>query len=829
MACQRPAERYVSAITTRLTGPPSAHPSDLEPERVLDERARRWLCGWDETPGIVAVHAPRPGQARVWRRTAPDALVVEDEHLPGWFLVRDRALVAALHPRLIPWERWCQLGARAVLEPGIHVVRLEGGDEDALRYLVLADADSYAEAEAALLDTWNEHAGDDGDPLARSLDDLRADGAVLAWPAEDQYLLLSGRTFYHGLEYDDLRRVQFDLETTGLDERRDRIFMISLSDSTGWRTCLDIGDRGESDERRLLERFVEVIQARDPDVLENHNIFEFDLRFLVRRAQTLGVQLGIGRDGSPPLPTPAFLRTLERVEGFTRWRVAGREVVDTLHAVKRHGAHTHALRRHGLKEVARYFGLAPDNREYVPGPEIWTTFQTDPERVRRYAGDDVREVDGLSRLLLVSTVGLARLVPRRYEQIAADDTAAGLLDPLLLRATLAEGRAVPGAQPPAAGPSSTPATLYTTGVVPHAVRVGIQWLAASLVSAWPAPTEPRPAAEHDSPSGPSGGTRGSPVDEGLRPQGDVVGLFPGLLRAALQRAGDPDSPEAQLAQTCRPYLATADALFGDQAAAAALTRACRVVVRAATAAAEQVGAVPLEMGAESVVLGLPDPSRVEAVLAAMAATLPPGVAARVEDRYGAYYQAAERSFAALHAASGTLVLVGPLFHAGVQERFGERFVREGLPHLLADDPVGLRRAFLATVRRLCAGAVSPDDLCVRITLHRTPAEYRRSGQVQEPYEVLLAEGIKAWRAGERIRYVRDRSGAPRLLRETETIPVAQLDLDHYVQRLRAGFCQVFQRAYTSADFARLFDLEDHGDDGAAVADVRTTTTRVATL
>ena len=38
-------------------------------------------------------------------------------------------------------------------------------------------------------------------------------------PAVEQYLSWSGRTYFKGLRYDDLRRLQFDLETTGLDER----------------------------------------------------------------------------------------------------------------------------------------------------------------------------------------------------------------------------------------------------------------------------------------------------------------------------------------------------------------------------------------------------------------------------------------------------------------------------------------------------------------------------------------------------------------------------------------------------------------------------------
>jgi len=68
----------------------------------------------------------------------------------------------------------------------------------------------------------------------------------------EQYLMRSGRTSFRGLVYDDLHRLQFDLETTGLNEERDRIFMISMRDSTGWRECLDTSALSET---QLLERF----------------------------------------------------------------------------------------------------------------------------------------------------------------------------------------------------------------------------------------------------------------------------------------------------------------------------------------------------------------------------------------------------------------------------------------------------------------------------------------------------------------------------------------------------------------------------------------------
>ena len=49
------------------------------------------------------------------------------------------------------------------------------------------------------------------------------EGSVLVLPPEEQYLVASGRTYFRDLVFDDLRRMQIDLETTGLDPQHDRI------------------------------------------------------------------------------------------------------------------------------------------------------------------------------------------------------------------------------------------------------------------------------------------------------------------------------------------------------------------------------------------------------------------------------------------------------------------------------------------------------------------------------------------------------------------------------------------------------------------------------
>src|SRR5437588_13081319 len=97
--------------------------------------------------------------------------------------------------------------------------------------------------------------------------------------------MTSGRVYFRGLSYEYLHRLQFDLETTALDPHRGRIFMVAIRDSRGLTTTLD-APRPE-DEARLITDLCALIRQSDPDVIENHNLFGFDLPFLEQRAAAL--------------------------------------------------------------------------------------------------------------------------------------------------------------------------------------------------------------------------------------------------------------------------------------------------------------------------------------------------------------------------------------------------------------------------------------------------------------------------------------------------------------------------------------------------------------
>jgi DNA polymerase, archaea type len=148
-----------------------------------------------------------------------------------------------------------------------------------------------------------------------------------------------------------------------------------------------------------------------------------------------------------------------------RFVAPGRELIDTLDAVIRYDFSTRELPGHGLKAVARHLGVAAPDREYVPGSQIYTTWRRDPERVRRYAEDDVEEVAALARMLGGAAFALARMAPRRYERLADAGPATGVIDPLLVRAYLRADAALPAHRAGDGTPHSGAALhLFATGV-----------------------------------------------------------------------------------------------------------------------------------------------------------------------------------------------------------------------------------------------------------------------------------------------------------------------------------------------------------------------------
>ncbi len=740
----------------------------------------QWLWGWDPTPGIVSVWADPDGRAVVWRRIPATGLLVrEEERFRPWLLL-DRA------------EDVARPGA------GVGIQELEG--EGALRYLVTAD-DARTLATAVLQGASHR--------LGRNLTHLRELGqeSVLVVPPEEQYLVATGRTYFRDLPFDHLRRLQFDLETEGLDARRHRIFMVAVGHPDGTTELLEVQGSGDAAEADLIARLVSVVQAVDPDIIENHNLHGFDLPFLDRRARILRVPLRLGRLG-PGLRQRAARRGVEN-ESDPRRRVRmvvpGRELIDTLDAVQRYDFATRELPGHGLKAVARHLGLAKEDRELIRGDQIAEVYRTDPDRVRRYATADVEEVAGLARMLGGAAFALARMAPRRYERLADAGAATGIIDPLLVRAYLRAGQALPAHQPGRDIEHSGAALhLFASGVAERVVKADVASLYPSLMRAYRI--------------GPARDTLGallSMVDRLVEQRLDAKASAKAAPPGSAERYTHEATSAAMklVVNSAYGYLAAGGGLtrFADVEAANEVTRRGRELLQTMCREFAARGVTLLEADTDGVYFAVPAGwTEVEErrVVAEVAALLPPLVQLEFEGRYQAMLSHEPKNYALLKY-DGTLVLRGVAFRSSRAEPFGEAFLRRSIRRLLAGDLVGVRDAFLDTVRALRRRDLSTHEVSSRVRLTKTPAKYfeTRTRRRELPYEALLASGRTEWKAGERIRVYRTRTGSA-VVGDPDLPDRRDYDVEHYLRVLRDTFAARLARALRPGDGAALFEDPD---------------------
>jgi DNA polymerase elongation subunit (family B) len=779
--------------------------------KVVRDEQDEWLWGWDPTPGIVSVWAEPDGRAFVWRR-APGggALVRDDVRFRPWMLLASLDDLAHLGPRLVPERDGPERDAPA---PG-RVTWRELDGPGALRFLVRAD-DGRALTTAVLTGATRR--------LGRPVPHVRELGpaAHLALPPEEQYLVASGRTYFRDLSFDDLQRLQLDLETTGLDPEHDRIFMVAVRDPRGAVDLLEAPSHDDAGEAALIQRLLARVAAADPDVIENHNLHGFDLPFLARRARRLGVPLGLGRAGPPGLRQRPAARGAslggdddDEAEALRRRRytVPGRELVDTMDAVRRYDFAARDLPGHGLKAVARHLGVAAPARTHIPGARVWSTYARDPERVRRYAGDDVIEVAGLARLLGGAAFALASMAPRRYERLADAGPATGVIDPLLVRAYLRAGAALPAHDRGDGTPHSGAALhLFASGVAHRIVKADVASLYPSLMREY----------------------RIGPARDRL---GVLLALVDRLvdLRLAAKasaKAAAPGSRERHaheamsaamkiVVNSAYGYLgAVGLTRFADVHAANEVTRHGRELLARLCRALAERGVALLEADTDGVYFAVPegwDEVAERRVVTEVAALLPARVQLELDGRYAAMLSHEPKNYALL-PYGGPLVLRGVAFRSSRAEPFGEEFLRAAITRLLLGDLPGVRAAYADTVMALRRRELPTLAVASHVRLSKSPAAYAavRGERRELPYEAMLAAGRHDWAPGERVRVYRASGGRAGLLvdheredmDEDDVAPVGDprdYDVEYYVRLLRTTFAARLERALTPDDFATIF-------------------------
>ncbi len=492
-----------------------------------------------------------------------------------------------------------------------------------------------------------------------------------------QYLLWSGKTHFLDMGFDRLLRMQIDLEvyrTAGFEfpnplREGDRITAIAMSDSSGWERLISGRDH---DEGEMLAEMVREIRARDPDVIEGHNIFRFDLPYMEERARRYGVDLTVGRDGGVPRHRQARFQADGRFIPYRNYAIHGRHVIDTWFLAQRYTEADRELRRNGLKDVARHFGVASADRTYIPGAEASWYFDHDPDTLFRYALDDVRETREISAVLSPGYYVQARIFPSRYQETAlADDPTK--IDWLMLREYLARRHSIPAPMTP-----EPVARKYTALNVPGVSRPVVH---CDVMALYPAVM----------------------LSGDGRPEADELGVFAELLggfRDLRVRAGQlsdaaPAGDDDRFVATVRSgikvlldafhdYLAFPAGHFNDFGAADRVTRAGGELVRGLAAEIEERKGRVVTVDAGGIYFvppaGLAGAPSTEALVAEAAASLP-WKAELPLARYPAMFCYAPENHALL-AERDELFVSGPDLSGRGHERYRRQWLEEMLRLLL---------------------------------------------------------------------------------------------------------------------------------------------------
>ena len=732
----------------------------------------RLLFGDPADPGVVAVEVASKTEIDVYRRLS-GMLTRERRPIRLFALVEDIALLEDFSPA--------------------HETRALEGD---FRYRVLVTFGSLDALEAARRHLRNV--------TGKAPNALDAPYLVLTDPVE-QHLMLSGTTFFIGMDFSELRRLQLDIETyisPGFEfpsaaREGDRVIAISLTDSTGFERLL----RGtEMDERTMLEEMVRIVRDRDPDVVEGHNLFRFDLEYLETRARRHKLKLKLGRDGGELRARPSRMQIAERSIAYRRYDIPGRSIIDTWILAQHYDISSRELESLGLKQLAQHFGLARKGRVYIDASKISHYFEHEPEKLYEYALDDARETRALAETLSPSYFVQAQIFPYSYQSAALRGNATKI-DALMMRAYLAAGHSIPEPSPP------TPVAGGYTEVCRCGVAHGV--LHCDVTSLYPSlmlQYRHAPAADR--------------LGVFLKMLGDLRSFRVQAKALTRELKGAERRNADALQQTFKilinsfyGYLGFSLGHFNDFGAANALTKRGRDLIQRAVAKLEEHGAQVIEVDTDGIYFVPPldaaSEEGAERLLEQVGSIMPEGIRLEIDGRYRAMFSYKMKNYV-LQDETGKMTIRGSGLRSRGLERFQRRFMEEMFRMLLEDrrgEIVKLHGDYRA---RLARHEIGIADLMKTETIQDSLETYRNkirdnSRNPAAAYELAL-KAERPYLAGDQISYYVTGRGARAAVNEFAKMAAEYdpHDPDENVEYYQAKLADLFEKFQVFVERPGLF-------------------------
>jgi len=570
---------------------------------------------------------------------------------------------------------------------------------------------------------------------------------------EGQYLMAGRLRLFAHMGFSQLRRLQLDIETACEVEggfssparKEDRILAIGLrmGDHT---ELLELEERSDEGEGQLLAKFNARIQSLDPDVVEGHNIFKFDLDYLRRRLKRLRLAPAWGRFGQEACFRNTRLRVAERWIDYPRCDIPGRTVVDTYLLILMHDVSNRELMGYGLKEVARHLGVTPADggaRTYLAGADIQKRFEDDRAAFRAYLVDDLRETEGVAARLLPTYFEQAKAFPTTLQEACLRGTASKV--DLVFQEEYFHARAAcpaPGEARPFEGGY---AASFEEGVFQRVLHFDVASLYPSIL-----------------------------LMIGRNPSRDYLGVFIPMLERLRtyrleykRRARESVDPALAAEYQARQgsfkilinsfygYLGFAGARFGDVELAAEVTARGREILQGLIAFFEAVGCRPLEADTDGIYVEAGDRYEdAESLLDQAQATLPEGIELEFDGRYESMFCYKAKNYA-LYDGSKVTIRGSALRSRGI-EPYLKDLTASLIRSLLGAEDLDVAALLSGVKARIEAGEMPVEQLAKSEVLSQSPDAYRKKIDAGgKPRRASLEVALKmeqTRRMGDRVSY-----------------------------------------------------------------------------
>ena len=279
----------------------------------------------------------------------------------------------------------------------------------------------------------------------------------------EQYLVQKEKRLFKGFEdYSQVTRLVFDLETTALEPKDGRIFMIGIKTNKGYHKVIEAID--ESQEKNAIIEFFNIINEIKPSIIGGYNSANFDWHWIFERSKILGLDVKkICKSLNPEhsyTRKEGMLKLANEVESYIQTSIWGYNVIDILHAVRRAQAINSSIKSAGLKYITQYIGAEDKDRVYIDHLDIakmysnkemyWLNITngnyrkigadpkideicenrpdvyiktTGDDLVERYLDDDLEETLRVDHEFNQASFLLASMIPTTYERVSTMGTA----------------------------------------------------------------------------------------------------------------------------------------------------------------------------------------------------------------------------------------------------------------------------------------------------------------------------------------------------------------------------------------------------------------------